>query len=322
MIPDQWFAVLDSKELPKKKPVGVTRMGEKLVFYRDTKGEPVCLFDRCCHRGAALSYGKVIGDHVQCPFHGLEYDKTGKCVVIPANGKDEPVPERYRVNYYPAAEKHGFIWIWYGEPREMYPEINFPEGLEDYSYSTLVDHWNTHYSRAIENQLDVVHLPFVHYNTIGRGNKTIVNGPHIESRDNRVYVWVRNEVDTGQTPLKPSEVDGEWPPMLHFHFPNTWMNQISNGTRVVAAFVPVDDENTLMYVRLYQNSVKIPILKEIFNWFSKYGNRVILDQDRRVVQTQVPKPSSLKMDEVLLQGDRPIVAYRRRREELKGQTDS
>ena len=317
MIPNQWYAVLDSKELPRGKPIGATRFGEKLVFFRDSKGEPVCLFDRCCHRGAALSYGKVIGDHVQCPFHGLEYDSTGKCVLIPANGKDEPVPERYRVNAYPAREKHGFIWVWYGEPREDYPEINFPDDLEGFAYSTLIDHWNAHYSRVIENQLDVVHLPFVHYNSIGRGNKTLVNGPHVKVEDNRIYVWVYNQVDEGQKPLKPEEVEGKWPPLLHFYFPNIWMNRIADKTRVFAAFVPVDDENTLLYLRLYQKTVNIPILREVFNWASKYGNRFIAHQDRRVVQTQVPKPSSLRMDEVLLQGDRPIVEYRKLRDRLQ-----
>ena len=317
MIPNQWYAVLDSKELPRGKLVGATRFGEKLVFYRDKSGNPVCLFDRCCHRGASLSYGKLKGDHIQCPFHGLEYDSSGKCVHIPANGKNEPVPERYKVNYYPTREKHGFIWAWYGSSLEKYPEINFPEGLEGFTYSTLIDHWNAHYSRAIENQLDVVHLPFVHYNTIGRGNRTLVNGPHTKVEDNRIYVWVNNIVDDGQKPLKPEELVAKWPPLLHFHFPNTWMNRISDSTRIVAAFVPVDDENTLMYVRLYQNSVKIPIIRELFNWLSRYGNRVILHQDRRVVQTQLPKASSLKMSEVLIQGDRPIVEYRKRRKELQ-----
>ncbi len=317
MIPNQWYAVLDSNELPRGKPIGVTRFGEKLVFFRNSKGVPVCLYDRCCHRGAALSYGKVIGDHVQCPFHGLEYDASGKCVLIPANGKDETVPERYRVNAYPALEKHGFIWVWYGEPQEEYPEINFADDLEGFTYSTLIDHWATHYSRVIENQLDVVHLPFVHYNSIGRGNKTLVNGPHVKVQDNRIYVWVYNQVDEGQKPLKPEEVEGKWPPLLNFYFPNTWMNRIADKTRVVAAFVPVDDENTLLYLRLYQCSVNIPILREVYNWVSRYGNRFIAHQDRRVVQTQVPKPSSLRMDEVLLQGDRPIVEYRRLRDSLQ-----
>ena len=318
MIPDQWYAILESSEVPRNKPVGVTRMGEKLVFYRDPKGNPVCLKDRCCHRGAALSKGKVIEDRIQCPFHGLQYDPTGRCTVIPANGEAAPVPDRYRVDGYPARDQHGLIWIWYGDPRPEYPEVNFPEDLgEGFSYGTVRDHWNTHYSRAIENQLDVVHLPFVHHNTIGRGNRRIVNGPITGFEDNTLLVWLSNEVDHGQTPLKPDEMpEPSGRPLLHFYFPNIWQNRLSDSSRVVVAFTPIDDQNTMMYVRLYQNTVRIPVLRELFNYMSRFGNMVILRQDRRVVVTQEPKRTQLRMDERLIQGDLPIVLYRRRRQEL------
>jgi phenylpropionate dioxygenase-like ring-hydroxylating dioxygenase large terminal subunit len=70
MIRNQWYAVLESKEVGRK-PVGVTRMGEKLVFWRDGRGEIHCAVDRCPHRGVALSIGKLENDHLQCPFHGF-----------------------------------------------------------------------------------------------------------------------------------------------------------------------------------------------------------------------------------------------------------
>ena len=54
MIRNQWYVVLESQEV-KHKPIGVTRMGEKLVFWRDAQGQVHCLRDRCAHRGAALS---------------------------------------------------------------------------------------------------------------------------------------------------------------------------------------------------------------------------------------------------------------------------
>jgi phenylpropionate dioxygenase-like ring-hydroxylating dioxygenase large terminal subunit len=319
MIPDQWYAVLESKELPRNRPIGVIRMGERLVFFRDSEENPVCLYDQCCHRGAKLSKGKIMGDTVRCPFHGLEYDSSGKCAVIPANGRNAEVPDRYKVNAYPAREYMDFIWIWYGESRDEYPEINFVEDLRDeFSYSTVRDLWNTHYSRAIENQLDVIHLPFVHFNSIGRGNRRIVNGPVTKYEGNKILVWVTNEVDQGQTPLNPDEMpDPIEPPLLQFYFPNTWQNRLSDSTRVVVAFAPIDDEHTMMYVRLYKKTVTLPVLKTIYNFFSRFGNRFILNQDRRVVVTQEPKMSQLRMDERLIQGDRPIIFYRRRRQELK-----
>ncbi len=69
-------------------------------------------------------------------------------------------------------------------PEKVYPRcISLNSIPPEMSYSTLRDHWPTHYSRAIENQLDVVHLPFIHHNTIGRGNRAVVDGPIAEFAD-------------------------------------------------------------------------------------------------------------------------------------------
>jgi hypothetical protein len=45
-------------------------------------------------------------------------------------------------------------------------------------------------------------------------------------------------------------------------------------------------------------------------------NLYVAHQDRDIVETQVPKRTTLKMDEKLIPADGPIIAYRRRREEL------
>src|SRR5450756_964393 len=208
MIRNQWYGILDAKELRGDKPVGVTRMGEKLVLWRNADGGINCLCDRCCHRGAALSAGKVLHDTVRCPFHGFAYDASGKVVLIPANGKNTPVPERFRVTTYKAVEKYGFIWLWHGEYGTDLPEIPFfPYLWQGFSYGGFSETWPVHYTRAIENQLDVVHLPFVHTDSIGRGNRTLVNGPVVTWEENRMTFYVDNTVDDGATkPLKPQEI--------------------------------------------------------------------------------------------------------------------
>ena len=208
MIPKQWYVVMDSNQV-RHKPVGVVRMGEKLVFWRDTSGKVVCLHDKCAHRGVQLSKGKVIDDHLQCPFHGLEYDSTGKVMKIPANGKDTPVPERFQALNYPVHEKHGFIWIWWGEnpPTNLEPPSFFQDIDSSLSFAKVYDHWKIYYSRVIENQLDPVHLPFVHHNTIGRGNRTLVDGPGFQwIDDNRFYIFAHNRVDDGSSPLKAEQL--------------------------------------------------------------------------------------------------------------------
>ncbi|MEQ8199415.1 MAG: aromatic ring-hydroxylating dioxygenase subunit alpha [Clostridiaceae bacterium] len=319
MIKNQWYAVLDAKELRKNKAVGVTRLSQKLVFWRDDQGKVNCIYDKCCHRGASLSAGKVVDNHIQCPFHGFQYDSSGKVILIPANGKHKQVPENYKVNSYIVREAYGFIWLWYGEQKDNVPEIPFFKELrEGFSYGGFSENWGVHYTRAIENQLDVVHLPFVHKTTIGIGNKTLVNGPVVKWDNNLMTFYVKNEADNGQEPQKSDEIDNyEKLFSLQLQMPNLWQNRISDKVRIIAAFAPVDEENTHIYIRFYQSIVKVPFLKEIFNSLSNISNRVILHQDRRVVITQLPKKSELSMGENLIQGDLPIIEFRKRREALK-----
>jgi phenylpropionate dioxygenase-like ring-hydroxylating dioxygenase large terminal subunit len=322
MIRNQWYAILESNEIKMGKPVGVTRMAEKLVAWRDKAGKLTVMADKCPHRGVALSIGEVNTGCIVCPFHGFEYDITGACKLVPANGKNAQPPKALQVQTYPTQEAHGLIYIWWGEPQESYPPLPFFESIDDkFVYSTVTDHWNTHYSRAIENQLDVVHLPFVHRTTIGAGNKTIVHGPlvrvkNLYPQDNMIELWVNNEVDTGQTPLKASQLpEPGRRPFLQFRFPNVWHNWISDSLRVFVAFAPIDEENTLMYLRYY-HTVKTPVLKQLNGFLGGIGNLVIERQDKRVVITQQPKRTDLDIGETLIQGDGPIITYRKIRRDL------
>ena len=319
MIKNQWYVVLESKQLKKNKLIGITRVSEKLVFWRDENNGVNCIFDKCCHRGASLSAGKIVNNHVECPFHGFQYDSTGKVNYIPANGKNAKVPDRYRVNAYVVKEAYGFVWLWYSEEQKDIPEIPFFEDLkEGFSYGGFSETWGVHYTRAIENQLDVVHLPFVHKSTIGRGDKTLVNGPVVKWKENLMTFYVKNENDNGQNPEKPNEIqDYEKLFSLQLQMPNIWQNRISDKVRILAAFAPIDEENTHIYLRFYQSFVHTPGLKQIVNSLSTIMNKIILHQDRRVVLTQLPIKSELAMGENLVQGDLPIIEFRKRREFLK-----
>ena len=320
MIPNQWYVVLDSSQV-KDKPVGVVRMGEKLVFWRDQHGQLSCLNDRCVHRGVQLSKGKILHDHLQCPFHGFEFDASGRVTLIPANGKTSPVPKAFKVQHYPIHEAHGLIWIWWGQlpPSDLKAPRFFNDLDPEFSYACAYDPWHAHYSRVIENQLDVTHLPFIHSNTIGRGNRTLVDGPGVKWIDEDLfYVYPHNRVDDGSTPLRPSQISLEEPRpfKLEFLFPNLWQNYISEQVRILAAFIPIDHEHTILYLRFYQKALRLPLLRQLFNQLAMPFNVYIAHQDRRVVETQQPRISGLRIGEQLVAGDFPIVEYRRRRAEL------
>lgn len=321
MIRNQWYVVLESSEVGRQ-PVGVTRLGEKMVFWRDPHGILSVAVDRCPHRGVALSAGKIKNNHLQCPFHGFEFDSSGRCVLVPANGRRGVVPNALQLTTYPTHEAHGLIWIWWGtQPPADLPAPQFFDNLDDsFYYSSAKDPWDAHYSRVIENQLDVVHLPFIHKRTIGRGNRTLVDGPVIEWKgDMLLCTYPFNRVDDGTPPRKSSDLSAKSSTSVHleFIFPNLWQNYINDKVRILAAFVPVDEDHSILYLRFYQKFMRLPLLGPLVARLAMPMNITIAHEDRRVVVTQQPKASGLKIGELLIPGDLPIIEYRKKRRALQ-----
>lgn len=322
MIENMWYAILGSKKVDKGKIVSITRFNKRIVLYRDSQNNLYCFEDKCAHRGASFKSGEIKNDCLKCPFHGIEYDSSGSCHVIPSEGINSTKDfSRFNLKKYIIKEINDVIFFWYGNSKPT--ELDYFESLDDsFSYSELEDHWKVHYSRVIENQLDVSHLPFVHHNTIGKGNKTLVNGPKtIWLDENTLLTSANNEIDCGQTP-KSSHESKIKSTNLTFKFPNIWLNTINDKLKVMAYFVPIDDENTLLTIRFYNKFTNSKLLNRIIAEFGKYANFIIQRQDKKVVETQIPKYSGLGIGENLVQADKPIMEYRKRRNELQKKNNS
>ena len=161
------------------------------------------------------------------------------------------------------------------------------------------------YSRCIENQLDVVHLPFVHHNTIGRGHKTLLNGPAVEFSDGVLRTSAYNKQDNGHTPKKPEECLIDDRVFLCFRFPNIWMNRIAPNYKLVIFFAPVDEENTVLYIQVYSKLSHLKPFNSLIASMSRLMAYIIERQDRRVVVTQKLKASAYRSGEKLLMGIGP-----------------
>jgi phenylpropionate dioxygenase-like ring-hydroxylating dioxygenase large terminal subunit len=320
MIKNQWYVVLESNEVKRKKLLSVKRLGKKLVVWRDTENQVRIVEDRCPHMGASLSQAAFCEGRIECAFHGLQFDGSGVCTYVPALGRTGKIPIAMHVHAYSVHEEHGFIWMWYGDGSSK--PVNPPkffESIDDrFSYSSLHQKWNIHYSRMAENQLDVMHLPFVHATTIGKSGKRVVDGPFVETDGDRINVWVMNRHENGEPARKASTITKpERHPGLQFQFPNLWHNWISDDVRVLAAFVPVDEENSIFYGRFYQCFNQIPALRYLVNLSGKLGSHVIAWQDHRVVTKMKPPASSLTDGDILLQSDNAVSTYRRMRKKMQ-----
>ena len=307
-----WYPLLQSREV-RKKPLQRTFFGQRWVIWRDERQEVVLQSDRCPHLGAALSLGQVREGLITCPFHGFAFDGSGTCKKAPAIGSAVVPSHHLRLQTPLVRDYQGFIWLWHGDPNLATETPPFFEDLlQGWSYGTIDSDWPVHLTRAIENQLDVAHLPFVHANTIGKGHKTLVEGPYVEKDDQEIRVWVSNQKDHGQRPRTLESLAlaaKERRPELVFKFPGIWLLNISPKLKLLVAFVPIDATLTRFYVRSY-HKFRLPILSAIVSWGLGLSNRFILNEDKRVVCSLTPN-SSLDGEDHPLGCDRAILAFRK-----------
>ena len=79
-----WYVAAWDHEVRRLQPMRRLLLGEPVALYRVSDGTPVALEDRCCHRHAQLSRGRVRGDTIECAYHGLRFARDGACVHIPS----------------------------------------------------------------------------------------------------------------------------------------------------------------------------------------------------------------------------------------------
>lgn len=114
--PASWYLFGESAEL-KERPVSKQMLGRRLVAFRAAEGKLALMQGNCAHLGADLGGGRVVGDCVQCPFHGWRYGADGVCVQAPGN---RTVPAFARLQTYPVCERHGYVFFFNG-PRPLFP---------------------------------------------------------------------------------------------------------------------------------------------------------------------------------------------------------
>jgi phenylpropionate dioxygenase-like ring-hydroxylating dioxygenase large terminal subunit len=169
-IKNCWYVIAWSHEVPQIQENGHifsrTVLGEPIVVYRSAAGL-VAMVDRCCHRGAPLSKGRLEGDELRCGYHGLLFNSKGVCVQVP--GMASP-PAKACVKTFPVVEKNKWIFVWMGEPEkadEQFLPDNFSSGNPDWQNVPGYMHYDVNYLLICDNLLDFSHLSYVHEKTLG-----------------------------------------------------------------------------------------------------------------------------------------------------------
>lgn len=159
-----WYCAGWAHEL-SREPIARTLLNESVLFYRkQDSGSAVAIGNRCPHRFAPLHKGKLVGDVIQCPYHGLQFDSNGACVHNPHG--DGKIPKAAQVKRYPLEERHGVLWLWMGDEA-----LADTTGIPDFGPFGDPEHYTVvhgylkipaHYELMNDNLLDLSHVQYMH----------------------------------------------------------------------------------------------------------------------------------------------------------------
>lgn len=182
-----WYVAATSAEVTRQ-PMRRWLCNEPVVLFRRQDGTPAALNDRCPHRKFPLSAGVMVGDDIQCNYHGARFSGDGSCTVI--HGEKRIAPG-FRATSYPVLEKYKLVWIWMGDA-EKRDESLIPADweLNDHPDWTTVfgyHHVKGNYLLMLDNVLDLTHVAYVHPTTLSSPqvfdapNKVEIEGDEIRS---------------------------------------------------------------------------------------------------------------------------------------------
>lgn len=215
LIRNTWYVAAEPPEVAAGKLVGRTILGEPVVIGRTESGRLLALHDRCPHRFMPLSLGKIIGESLRCAYHGACFDAAGACTGVP--GQDA-APPNARIRSYPLVERHGYIWIWMGDPALAGDLSSIPEFL----YRSDHPDWDGGYGHfesiqagfqlINDNLIDITHAEFVHPESFGceelrlyrnpvPGNEFVAGRMTWENTARGITFRMRNLGVTGDAPF-------------------------------------------------------------------------------------------------------------------------
>jgi phenylpropionate dioxygenase-like ring-hydroxylating dioxygenase large terminal subunit len=315
-----WYPVALSEEITNEKPLEVQIMSLKFVAFRDTDGNAHVLSNTCIHRGGALARGKIDGDCVVCPYHGWQFDGSGKCTTIPTHPPGKNMPARAKVDAYPVEERYGIVFAFLGDlPEEERPPLHEIEGYGE-------DHWRAnevvvfevgaYYQRSIENGLDGAHNEFVH---------PLQGAPSIIETLRKMPIDVKDESEWGCGFMYPasgyaskntkqiSANDGKgqtWAGSSH-HGPNTLITRIhfteERKFQQVFFEAPLDDGRTrVFFVNMRSFMMEPENDQKLIDI-----NMRIAHEDINIIENLDPvRTPESTAKELLTPVDKPIFRYR------------
>ncbi|KAJ3111369.1 hypothetical protein HDU96_005758 [Phlyctochytrium bullatum] len=176
-----WYPIMLSKEVVSGKVFQMHILDDPLVIFRDPETGLACAFaDKCPHRSAPLSVGRIMDGKLECRYHGWQFDHEGNVTHIPSLLEGKKIPPNAKVYKYPTHEDEHYLWVWPGpkDDAEKVPKPRMFFQKEDNTVAPRFGYFDFDIDHCllVENFLDPAHLPFTHDSTISkRSNAAAMN---------------------------------------------------------------------------------------------------------------------------------------------------
>ncbi len=293
-----WTIIGAADELRSEALLARTIGGERVVLFRDAGGKPCALIDRCPHRGVQLSLGRLREGVVECPFHGWRFDGAGRNCGVPWN--PDARREQLGAVALPVRELHGLLWLHTGPNAADEPDPTPTLALP--GIHSVVQHvtWRTHWTRAMENMLDMPHLPFVHAATIGRAVKE-------DSAQRMELRWTPTERGARIENTSPGRTSTG---RLDYLYPNTMELTIDppgKTLRILSVCLPEDAGTTRMIFVSLRSFARTRLLDPFF----RHSNRRIAREDQAILESSDPVEVPPAGQERSVRTDGPTLAFRK-----------
>lgn len=212
-LKNTWYVAALSEEIGNGRISSRTILDEPVALYRDGKGAPIALYDRCPHRFAPLHDGALENDVIRCAYHGLAFDGSGHCVHNPHG--DGQIPARARVKSYPLHEQYGVVWIWCGTPEladpALIPDLTPAVKTCEHAGFSGYLHTAADYELIIDNLMDLSHADYIHRGSLNTGGLLSKLRPKVRSEGTVVEAYWRYEADLAQPVVRSAIPDPDGP---------------------------------------------------------------------------------------------------------------
>jgi phenylpropionate dioxygenase-like ring-hydroxylating dioxygenase large terminal subunit len=306
-----WYPVAFAHAVTDK-PYAARLLDERVVVYRLSDGTPMAARDICFHRGVPLSMGRVEGDEIVCKYHGLRYDREGRCTCIPAHPKGLISP-RLRLQMFQAQERYGLVWVRLVDngplPLPEMKEWYDPDYLQVLPDNVAIE---AAAGRQIEGFLDVSHFAFVHPESFGETDNPVVPDYKVTKTDGGFvadYVSTVSNYSHAYKHLNPTGF--QWHRRFEVFLPFTAKLTVTfpggGLLHVMNAASPVSARKTRLFVPLCRNFDKDAALEETLDF-----NYQVFAEDIAIVEQQWPEDLPLDLHaEAHFPADRSSITYRK-----------